>query len=223
MHWVWAHGLQTIPGDHKIKRKCFAEACLPERTEPTCLRSACRRLARVCDQRSFVVRSSDEYGIMQAWCRALYNFQLVFHTPLGSDEGVLHVFGITQFQVESSPQPLSEQERALLEMGERDRDAYAQGLPVPLAAPDSNHTVTSAASTSAKRDDSNDVARAPQWQRLPLCVDKVRACANTQCATRKSLRYVKLRSCGRCKSAWYCSVGCQKAHWRDHKPQCSLP
>lgn len=32
----------------------------------------------------------------------------------------------------------------------------------------------------------------------------------------------KLSSCARCCSAWYCSVACQKAAWKDHKPFCAL-
>ena len=33
-------------------------------------------------------------------------------------------------------------------------------------------------------------------------------------------RTVKLKSCSRCHAVWYCCRGCQKAHWRHHKPQC---
>ncbi len=28
------------------------------------------------------------------------------------------------------------------------------------------------------------------------------------------------KACSRCKSIWYCSVECQKAHWSTHKPKC---
>lgn len=30
----------------------------------------------------------------------------------------------------------------------------------------------------------------------------------------------KLKMCGKCKSAWYCSTECQKTHWKKHKPNC---
>jgi hypothetical protein len=32
-----------------------------------------------------------------------------------------------------------------------------------------------------------------------------------------------LRRCGRCRGVAYCSAGCQKEHWRAHKPHCSDP
>lgn len=34
--------------------------------------------------------------------------------------------------------------------------------------------------------------------------------------------FKKLKSCGRCKLVYYCSVSCQRADWPDHKTQCSL-
>ena len=30
-------------------------------------------------------------------------------------------------------------------------------------------------------------------------------------------------NCARCKTTAYCSVPCQKAHWRAHKPACNAP
>jgi len=30
----------------------------------------------------------------------------------------------------------------------------------------------------------------------------------------------KLKACGKCKRAFYCSGACQRAHWHDHKPLC---
>ena len=29
-----------------------------------------------------------------------------------------------------------------------------------------------------------------------------------------------VKKCGRCKSVWYCSAGCQRAHWSMHKSVC---
>jgi hypothetical protein len=31
---------------------------------------------------------------------------------------------------------------------------------------------------------------------------------------------MKRSRCGACKAVMYCSVGCQKAHWKIHKAQC---
>ena len=31
---------------------------------------------------------------------------------------------------------------------------------------------------------------------------------------------IKIMSCGKCKKATYCSVGCQKSHWKVHKTSC---
>ena len=31
----------------------------------------------------------------------------------------------------------------------------------------------------------------------------------------------RLRVCGRCRNASYCSVACQRTHWERHRPECS--
>lgn len=33
----------------------------------------------------------------------------------------------------------------------------------------------------------------------------------------------RLKKCGRCKRAAYCSPACQRAHWSKHKPECKAP
>ena len=33
----------------------------------------------------------------------------------------------------------------------------------------------------------------------------------------------KTSKCQRCRSSWYCSVQCQKAHWSVHKHVCNKP
>ena len=33
---------------------------------------------------------------------------------------------------------------------------------------------------------------------------------------------IVLSKCGKCKQAQYCSVGCQRAHWKLHKQQCCV-
>ncbi|KAJ5622113.1 hypothetical protein N7528_005345 [Penicillium herquei] len=32
-----------------------------------------------------------------------------------------------------------------------------------------------------------------------------------------------LQRCGRCKEAHYCGTGCQRKHWKNHKPWCDIP
>merc|ERR1711972_455758 len=33
----------------------------------------------------------------------------------------------------------------------------------------------------------------------------------------------ELMKCSGCSKVWYCSVACQKADWKRHKPHCSAP
>ena len=40
------------------------------------------------------------------------------------------------------------------------------------------------------------------------------------CCEVTSAAELTLQLCGRCKKMAYCSVGCQKAHWRVHKASC---
>jgi len=45
-----------------------------------------------------------------------------------------------------------------------------------------------------------------------------RACENPDCAA--AAADARLKLCG-CRSVWYCSRECQRAHWASHKPACS--
>jgi hypothetical protein len=40
-------------------------------------------------------------------------------------------------------------------------------------------------------------------------------CSNSRCSEVGSLR------CGGCQAAWYCTAGCQKAHWLEHRDACA--
>ncbi|KAJ7721616.1 hypothetical protein B0H16DRAFT_1602299 [Mycena metata] len=43
----------------------------------------------------------------------------------------------------------------------------------------------------------------------------VRYCSRDQC-----FNHHNLKECGRCRSAYYCSVECQRSSWQKHKPEC---
>jgi hypothetical protein len=45
------------------------------------------------------------------------------------------------------------------------------------------------------------------------------ACA--KCGAQAGAPGVQLRKCSACGKACYCGVQCQRAHWRQHKAQCS--
>lgn len=42
----------------------------------------------------------------------------------------------------------------------------------------------------------------------------IKSCGNPTCKTENP---EKLKNCGGCRRVAYCSVACQKAHWKDHK------
>lgn len=46
----------------------------------------------------------------------------------------------------------------------------------------------------------------------------LRVCAG--CASPETASGVRLRRCGGCKTALYCSEQCAVADWRDHRPAC---
>lgn len=50
-------------------------------------------------------------------------------------------------------------------------------------------------------------------------VDARRVCANPPCSSVES-GSIKFPKCSRCKKVAYCSVGCQKPHWKQHKLFC---
>ena len=39
------------------------------------------------------------------------------------------------------------------------------------------------------------------------------------CGTAET-KEAKLKKCARCKMVAYCNRDCQKAHWKEHKPDC---
>ena len=43
------------------------------------------------------------------------------------------------------------------------------------------------------------------------------------CKKSEAADFERLKVCGRCKDALYCSSECQKSDWKAHKPQCGTP
>ena len=48
---------------------------------------------------------------------------------------------------------------------------------------------------------------------------ELRKCRNITC----DMKAEKMKRCGGCKHAFYCSRTCQKQHWKKHKPNCIPP
>jgi hypothetical protein len=66
----------------------------------------------------------------------------------------------------------------------------------------------------------------PEMRKLHRLLDtgkllRFKACAG--CGAPEFVPGIKLRMCARCKAAAlrYCSPECQKAHWKEHRPQCA--
>jgi hypothetical protein len=64
----------------------------------------------------------------------------------------------------------------------------------------------------------------------PLFAEKLQQLFNTKVQSRifkfcarceKGAKESKLRFCSRCKVAAYCSEECQRAHWKEHKKECT--
>ena len=50
-----------------------------------------------------------------------------------------------------------------------------------------------------------------------------RPCSNSSCVQRET-EEARFRRCARCRSVWYCSLHCQKTHWRQqHSRECQTP
>ncbi|KAI0052887.1 hypothetical protein FA95DRAFT_1553186 [Auriscalpium vulgare] len=49
------------------------------------------------------------------------------------------------------------------------------------------------------------------------------ACGHYQCPATQPFNIKQIRRCGGCKSAMYCSKGCQTSDWKRHKKFCRNP
>ena len=55
---------------------------------------------------------------------------------------------------------------------------------------------------------------------------KLQSCANPNCQIKKMVNpppVMHLKTCSRCKNVAYCSVECQRQHFKVHKPNCKAP
>ncbi|TDL24194.1 hypothetical protein BD410DRAFT_896906 [Rickenella mellea] len=57
----------------------------------------------------------------------------------------------------------------------------------------------------------------------PSCGALYRVCEADGCSKQEGRNVAKLKMCQKCKMTVYCSVQCQKAHWKVHKPICGDP
>ena len=55
---------------------------------------------------------------------------------------------------------------------------------------------------------------------VPIAAPDDSKCDNPECTVYGNSSNVGLRTCSACKNAWYCSVACQRSHWKSHKPRC---
>jgi len=70
----------------------------------------------------------------------------------------------------------------------------------------------------SKRDVSLDGSTARVLQKLPPVSVSTEVCAFCEESPQRAA--LTLSRCGRCKQVTYCSAGCQKAHWPQHKKTC---
>ncbi len=71
--------------------------------------------------------------------------------------------------------------------------------------------------TKGSREMNNDEIAAVHYFGVKPDTDMCFMCG----ARQKEIRPASMKTCGRCKKAYYCSVNCQRRHWeRWHKTEC---
>ncbi len=85
------------------------------------------------------------------------------------------------------------------------RDVYPKGLPAPATRLTAMSVV--------------HVSEGGQGQQLVQAVEQ-QVTARSQCANCGEGGF-DMHRCSACQQVAYCGRNCQKAHWKEHKPQCT--
>jgi hypothetical protein len=96
------------------------------------------------------------------------------------------------------------------------RTAKAAAKPSHKLLPNDEKGAAAAAAAAASTDNLSDLA---DEAAAALVLANPARCANPACAHVESVANI-FGSCARCKEVKYCSVECQRAHWKLHKPTC---
>lgn len=202
IQWRWAYADKwNTPA---VKRKTLAPAML-NCTGP--LKPMKERLARIVDQTSFLIRSMQEQDVLMALCAASWNFDHIFLVQLGPDPDVMVALGLNDIKtgadVTTTTLHESTETKTQIIHAVQEIDADKRHFEM---------TGQSAMPTSITPSASSTLMIAPSVSRQ---------CGNDKCPHRKSKKkYVQLDKCSQCKNVEYCSVDCQRMHWKTHKKQC---
>jgi hypothetical protein len=104
----------------------------------------------------------------------------------------------------------------------RPTDATPPRKPLPPSPLPPSEAVDDVENEEQKDEDEDEQQQQRQKATPPVEVD--RSCANCGAAEESANSGATThRPCSRCKAAYYCSVKCQKEHWKAHKLTCVAP